>query len=322
MNLHASDPAFFQPGKRKAENIDDLLQLCERKLGLGADRRWTLVSSRMKLQKTFFEVEEASAEGSRRLIGKSSRSDKAAGAYEILRMLWSCGMRPPSRYTVVEPVAYLPERSLLVQEKAPGLQLISKLQLRTASVEDAQEAVSWLKRLQVLPVPVQPPADPRWNMDSCCAELPRALAGEEHRTERLMSAVRERMPYSGRLVPSHGDYHPMNLYLSPERVTVIDLDTFAGREPMADISYLLAQTAIMGYMTLGSFGGTADFRAALVAAIDDIDMDRISVNMGFAFLRSLHYDFCILHTKPVHLVEPFLSAAEQCVFDRDVDFGV
>ena len=325
IDLEGSDPVFTQPGKRQAADIAEIIGRVRAELGFGDDRPWRLVSSRLKLTKTFFEVEELTPAGPRRLIGKVSPSKSAQTAFNSMRLLWDAGLRPPSLFTVAEPVAYLPDRFLLLQEKAPGVQLLQKIKAGEAHPGDAHCAADWLTALQRLDVPAEPSVSPGFNLESCRQELPAALPEHAARLERLVNSIAAAVEPRTTLVPSHGDFHPMNVYIAADRVTAIDLDTFAAREPMTDVAYFLAQSAIMGFLMKGTFDVTSALRRAFVDAYEQNssiapDRSRIGLQMALAFVRSLHYDFCILHTHPEAAVVPFLDAAARAL-EGDIGIG-
>jgi hypothetical protein len=96
-----------------APKIDELIDVVRERVG----GEWNVIRSVMKLRKILFEAEW----NGRRIIGKVSKSDRAKTAYESFQIVWKCGLRPPARHTVVEPIAWIPERSLLILEKAPGI---------------------------------------------------------------------------------------------------------------------------------------------------------------------------------------------------------
>ena len=317
MNSNPSDPVFTHAGGRPAEGVDELLAFAREQLGLGPDRCWQLISSGMKFTKTFFELEESRPEGSRRLIGRVSAREKWKGAYEILRKLRDAGMRPPSPYCVVEPVAFLPERNLLLQEKAAGQQLFEKIKTGTATERDAERAAEWLVALQRLAFPNLPQGS-CGDFERTRKELPDAIPSSARRIIQILDFLSKRFRATVPGAPSHGDYHPMNIYLDDERVTVIDVDTFAAREPMFDVGYFLAHSAVMGYHHSGTFEPTENLRAVFLDTCERLaphrfHKERVRVHVAFAFLRSLHYDLCILRTYPKEVVDPFLSAAERAL---------
>jgi aminoglycoside phosphotransferase (APT) family kinase protein len=122
---------------------------------------------------------------------------------------------------------------------------------------------------------------------------------------------------SEHLRPSHGDFHPMNLFLAPDRVTAIDLDTFALRDREADIGYCLAQTANFGLLLLESFEATEQARAIFLDECGAVDVPRVRAHMAWALLQSIHFDLCILKVKNQN-VERIVNAAERLLHSTEV----
>jgi Ser/Thr protein kinase RdoA (MazF antagonist) len=304
-DLFAPDPAFAG-ARRSGDHVEELIEYARAQLGLGADRPWTLVSSRGKLGKTFFEVDENGT----RIIGKMSRSERAQNTFQLLRTMWDAGMRPPSQHTVTRPIAWLPEKHLLLQEKARGEQLIALIQKQTLNaVEGVARAGEWLHTLRSLQLRPAPASDMRQAIARCRAELSAALPEQRARVERLLDEVEDAPEYGGPLAPSHGDYHPMNVFVAEDRVTAIDVDTFALREPAFDVAYFVAQTAIMGFHVFDNFAATRELREVFRSCAPPAPEERVALHVRFALVRSLHYDLCILKVKDRGFVEPFLRAA-------------
>jgi hypothetical protein len=315
----AEDAAFKRPDKQLPE-AEELAAWARQQLKLGSDRPWTLISARHRLGKLFFEVEEKNGTGSRRLVAKVSKTDRRKGTFDILSRLWKAGLRPPSPYTTVEPVAYLPERKLLLQERAPGRPLLELVLAQPeAQADAAAKAARWLIALQNLDIQAAESADLACDIDKCCLELGGALAARAGQIRRLNEQVSAGLERAGRdLLPSHGDFHPLNIYLADTgRVTGIDLDTFGLRRPVADVAYFLAQAALMGYMQKRSFAATATVRDVFLKTYEaeasrHLPRDVLGALMAGAFVRSLHYDVCILKTDR-RFDEQWLTAAERCV---------
>jgi Ser/Thr protein kinase RdoA (MazF antagonist) len=154
-------------------------------------------------------------------------------------------------------------------------------------------------------------------MERCSGELASEVPSQASRIARLGDEISGalRAFTSLDLVPCHGDYHPMNVFIDDDgRVTVIDLDTLSSCERESDIAYFCAQTAIMGYFEFGSFGDTLPVREAFLSGYGlPLDSRRLGVYAAEAFLRSLHYDLCILRTNQRTLIDPWLTAAAQCL---------
>jgi hypothetical protein len=306
IQLHGSDPVFR--GTRPAAGVDELVEWTRAQLGIGPERPWRVIHSRQKMTKTLFEVDE----NGRRLIGKVSQSERARQTFDILSELWRAGMRPPSKCIVTEPLAWLPDRNLLLQAKAAGVQLIDLVQSRKQGAPAAVEAAAqWLHALHGLQLNPPDPSPP--DVERCRSELMHGLPEAAARIDKIAARLSEELSADTqeRKVPSHGDYHPLNVFIDEDgTVTAIDLDTFAAREPASDVSYFLAQLAIMGFHVLGGFEATAEMRGVFRRAAPPAGDDRIDAGIRWAFLRSLHYDVCILKLRERGHVTPFLHVAE------------
>ena len=299
VDLHASDPAFSGV-RRVGEGVEELVAFAQTQLG----GDWRVISSRMKMQKTFFEAEY----NGRRVIGKVSKSKRAEAAYSNLSDAWQAGMRPPSRYTVTEPIAWLPERKLLIQEKAPGSPLIDLAKLDGNGKSLMRDAAAWLQAIWTADISVSEDRFDVAAVEQRAAELGSAM--NDHRIQRLAREAADHLD-SGRAecVPSHGDYHPMNVFISPDRVTAIDFDTLAGRRKEVDVAYFLAQFANLGLHVFGSFEATEELRSEFLSACGPLDHRRISAYMAWTLLRSLHYDLCILKIRN-EAAESMIRASE------------
>ena len=182
IDLHASDPVFR--GTRPGTGVDELVDWARTQLGIGPDRPWRVMSSRQKLQKTLFEVDE----NGKRIVGKVSKSERAQDTFRKLTTLWQAGMRPPSKCIVTEPLAWLPERHLLLQCKAEGTQLIDLIRERSpGAIHGAEHAGQWLHALQALKVETPAAAAP--DLDRCRTELAAALPEERQRIEAIADSL-------------------------------------------------------------------------------------------------------------------------------------
>jgi len=182
-----------------------------------------------------------------------------------------------------------------------------------------QKAARWLAALHAARVEAEPWKHDGAMLDRCSSELGSKIPAERARIGAIAGKAQAGRPSSqgAALAPSHGDFHPMNIFLAPSgRVTVIDWDTFGGRERAADVGYFLSQTAIIGYLQHASFNATESMRRRFLecyeqAARTTLDRKRLGSIMAASFLRSLHYELCILHTGNSEIIEPWLRSAEQ-----------
>ncbi|HYI92979.1 MAG TPA: phosphotransferase, partial [Bryobacteraceae bacterium] len=270
-NLFAWDQT--EPNEKiSAPNIEELIDVVTERVG----GDWNVIRSVMKLRKVLFEAEW----NGRRVIGKVSKSDRAKTAYESFRAVWGCGLRPPARYTVVEPIAWIPERSLLLLEKAPGISFLDAMQTSTQAEAAARHAAVWLKAMWECDAPgpekLFDPAAAVERAETLSLALGSALPND---LTKMIIDILAKRPTSMR--PSHGDFHPMNLFVSDDRVTAIDLDTFAWQEREADIGYCLAQTANFGLMLFDSFADTEHLRSAFLEECGPVEIERVAAHMAW-----------------------------------------
>jgi UDP-2-acetamido-3-amino-2,3-dideoxy-glucuronate N-acetyltransferase len=274
------------------------------------------------------ETEDRADADLRRLIGKVYKGDRGQGHFDALSRLREAGFRPPSPFTVVYPVAYIADRQLLLQEKAPGSLLADLIfgEPDAAAFGALDRAAGWLAALHGAEVNAQPRLERvRMLVARQGRELMELLPQQAYRVERL--AARALAGLEARhltpLVPSHGDFHPKNVFITADgRVTVIDFDTFGLQEQAADVAYILAQTAIMGYRRRGSFAATAQARHCFIQAYLEaapmLSGQRLALYQGMAFLQSLHYELCTLRNGRTAIIEPWLTNAERCLLDEEL----
>ncbi|MBI4499375.1 MAG: phosphotransferase [Chloroflexi bacterium] len=249
------------------------------------------------------------------VIGKAYARDRGAYAYAVMAALHARGFSADRGCAVPRPLAYLPEWRVLLQGKALGVQLSSLLYHPDRGPAGAGQAARWLARLHqsALPEELAPRAEPRDGLEDYGRDLAAAYPGQRRSVQDLLTRLTDLLgePSRETLVPTHGDYHPKNIFLDGPTVTVIDFDTFALGEPARDLGYFLAQCAIMAYHKRGSFApALAPIQAFLEgyrAAGLDPDLRRAARYVARAFFQSLHYELCVLHTGNHALIPVWLD---------------
>ena len=268
---------------------EELLEVCRSRIG----GEWKLLSSSVKLSKAIFEAEH----NGRLVIGKVSGSKRAQTAFGSLTILREAGLRPPSEFTVPEPIAWFEDHKLLVLEKAPGESVVDVLQRGGEATEYVRRAADLLICMQSLSS--ENVAVNEFKVEAArkrAAELANAI--DDARIVPMANAAIDVLAEKpARVVLSHGDYHPMNIYVAPGRVTAIDLDTVARREPEADVAYFVAQTANFGLLMFDRLAFTLELRDTFLTRFAALDNRRLAAHIAWALLQSLHYDTCILKIK-------------------------
>ncbi len=252
------------------------------------------------------------------IVAKFYGSDRGTKALGALQQLWEAGFRPPARYCVPRPYGYLPEQGALLQANAPGATWASFLRgdERALAAVSAQ-AGAWLVQLQRSPVSAEAKS---WKSDVDSAQrfaqelassFPEHASRLEPVAEQFIQALRaEGIPQ----LPSHGDYHPKNVFLTPRLTTVIDFDTMGLREAAFDVGYAIGQLLIMSYFQLGDFAPGASAALAFWRRYQvggPVTWTRVAVQVARTFLQSLHYELCTLRNNRVELLDPWLDLIEE-----------
>jgi hypothetical protein len=306
--------------------LSDIVSLVVHALDNVRSEYCRVVRLRKKMRKIFFELEVRGKKGPRNYIGKIYSSDRGRTHFDALQCLRNAGFCPPSLFTVVDPIVYFDDHCLLLQEKAPGRPLAKVLADGNAAATKALAQTGlWLATLHNTVVEShnrikKVAAD----VTRYGGELARLLPRQSARLERLMSlALSELLMKDLKLVPSHGDFHSKNVYITDDgRVTLIDLDTFGRQEPAADVAFFLAQTAIIGYHRQRSFAASQQHRDYFLRCYLDASLpippERLAVHLGVTFLQSLHYELCVLRTGNLAIIDPWLCNIERFLLDGQV----
>lgn len=241
-----------------------------------------------------------------RIVLKRDGRRRADAVFQILRQLRDAGLRPPAHVRVPEPLGTSRDGQVLVQEWVPGDPWADSLG-KADALEASARAAQWLATLQSLPVPAPASQAHLASVSRYARELVAAHPSETATIRRLSGRLLQGLSsISQPAVPSHGDLHPKNLLIDGEVVTVVDLDTFAAREPAFDVGYAIGELIIMAMFRLG--GATAGLEAAgafwfgYLQAGGTATPERVALHVGRTFLQSLHYELCVLRNSKYELL--------------------
>jgi aminoglycoside phosphotransferase (APT) family kinase protein len=319
----AADASFVEG--RPPDNIREIVHSLRKQLGLDGSRPWTLISARTKLGRILFEVEEQTANGPRRFIGKVGRVERVETLYRALKALRAAGFKPPSRITVPEPVACLPECGVVLQEKVPGRSASDLLfQSSGRASIAAADCARWLVALHEGGVTAPQVETGTRQVHEWVRELAETLPKEAVRLEKIAEAISiEARSGVSVVVPAHGDFHPMNVIIAGNtRVTGIDIDKFGCREREADLGWFLMQTAAFGHFRTGTFEATDAARRLFMRCYEAeignrVQANRVALHMAMAFLKNLHFELVLLKTGHTELAAPWLGGAAR-VLEGDI----
>lgn len=255
-----------------------------------------------------YQIEHGGQRPPTTLIAKWHEPAEGPAVASLLQTLWQNGFAG-DRLCIAQPLGYIHDRNILLQAEAKGMTLYSclaALSERCAMEANATQAVRlagrWLAKLHALQDAALRARSPVEDAPGClcamqrhCTELAARFPAEAVPITQIAQSIRACLTDTSvqPLVPTHGDFHPKNIYIAGERVTVIDFDRFAYSRPERDIGYFMAQSMTMAHTASTQFqaGATwnAEFIDSYVAAGRPPDPAALGAYIGIAFLEVLFY---------------------------------
>ena len=205
-------------------------------------------------------------------IGKADYRHGGVDTFAFMRRLREAGFGSEDDTCIPEPIAYLEDLDILVQTEAPGRCLYEWLSdPANDDVGPAGYAGRWLGKLHQTRLPSAEGALPadfeERKLTGYCRELSEALPEHAQRIgDCTQGALEQLRAVQGiRLVPTHGDYQPKNIYADGPRLTVIDWDRGALGHPARDVGHFVGQCLTMAYAKIGSFDPGTRWNDAFLA---------------------------------------------------------
>jgi phosphotransferase family enzyme len=171
--------------------------------------------------------------------------DDGLAAHRILLGFWEQGFGADAEYRVAEPIAYLDDSRVVIVGAAPGECLLELLARgRLAWEEGVRRAARWLATLHSSPLRLGAVDDSTRRALHLARRVAQTIARRpdlEALLVRLLGELSARAPAtSSRLeVQTHGRFHAEHVYLTPEHVTVIDLDRASRGDRAKDVGEFL-----------------------------------------------------------------------------------
>ncbi len=269
-------------------------------------------------------------------IAKWHEPEHGLRLFTLLRALWDAGFTDDQPLCISEPLQFITESHILLQSEACGVPLYHRLcELGGVAEPDANAlvpvrlAARWLAQLHSLADfetgyrqartahPTDSLSQMRMQHDALGAMFPAHATRFERLAQMIENAFQSQRGYAR--VPTHGDYHPKNIYISDGRVTVIDFDRFAMSAAERDVSYFLVQSMTMAYSQSHTFQTAARWNAAFVDAYQQCGMllnpTLLRVFWGVAFFEVLYYRLCVRPVPDRAFIAEWLSHCEQFMAD-------
>jgi hypothetical protein len=212
------------------------------------------------------------------VVAKVYGGDKGLTAYNGMRALWDSELARSPAVTIAEPLAYLPDRRLLIQGPIPEDRTLKDLirsTLRQATPEPLDELDDYMARTAAGLAALHRSGVRSGETVTLetkvgeVEELVQRLAGPiqdfGNAAEPLLAWLDEvaaRHPAEP-LVPAHGSFRPAQVLLHDREVGFIDFDSFCQAEPALDVALFRA-----GIKDIGA-GAQPEIDLAALEAVAD-----------------------------------------------------
>ena len=260
------------------------------------------------------------------LVGKRyANGAEGEKAFSLMQQLWRSGFGEGSRFKIPKPLCYLPEFKLLVQERAHGTLLPKYLgRGNDAGLARTKMVARWLAKLHQLediPTGIDFSAGDETSINNFACQV-----GQRHpclapRLQDLAASICERITYPQGLAlrAVHGDFHPENIFVTQDRVTVIDFDNFCRSDPARDLGYIVAQMRAMAYFSTGLLqAADREIRAFLhvyLASTTSQELRsmacRIAAFAARTCLANMYYISCVLANERTEVLSTLLMEMER-----------
>jgi hypothetical protein len=257
-----------------------------------ADGTWT--TKIIQLDGTGAATVQVQLGGGDAVYAKLFPFDDGPAVYAKLRALRAAGLGPNQRYQVVEPLAWVDEEKVLICRGAAGHPISDLL---GGDVDELAAATAraghWLGRLHGSPLRIGRPQSLLVTGELTSMAKRLVKVGADHpdyvRPARSMLAQLDALTYDtvdGIVAQSHGQYRPIHVFLSPDVVTVIDLDRSAPADPARDVAEFLHRLRLGVHNATGDMSRADPACASFLAAYrESAGGDEHLVNLRFHWAR-------------------------------------
>ncbi len=277
----------------------------------------------------YFENGARRTEHRQTFVAKWYEPERGERMYQLMRALYESGFTRDEPLSMPEPWAFIRERHILLQTVAAGGQLADYLDDPSSARARVRLAARWLGKLHTRGATFPSVFAAQVHAEIARAEtwgdlLSKLFPHYASRLNLIRATLQARLVLesSEGLVPTHGDYHPKNIYIAGARVSVIDLDRFAMGYAERDVGYFIAQSRVMCHARTDSYEKSelwvATFLKEYARSGVSLDTARLGAYTALAFLEVLGYVFKL---QPVKDEFVFAQWLEQCQRALDGKLG-
>jgi aminoglycoside phosphotransferase (APT) family kinase protein len=170
-------------------------------------------------------------------------------SYAALQSMWTDGFGKTAALQVPEPLGFMPDEKFLIMRRAEGVPLATLLFEANPKIDvlkATRAAARWLAQLHNSPLPirlVEPPVErvKLFKLSDMLAKASAAYPEQSGLLLELLQKLRALAPVESatRLVPTHGQYTPANIFLHDDKASVIDLDRICLSDGAKDVAMFI-----------------------------------------------------------------------------------
>ncbi|HLE64381.1 MAG TPA: phosphotransferase [Pyrinomonadaceae bacterium] len=185
------------------------------------------------------------------LVGTWRQDGRNSDMDDLYKRLWQGGFCKPHDLNIPQPLGYWGRLHLRLREKASGKLLKDWINYADADWTAPMRRVgAWLAKLHNSNIKVERKFNIEnevrllegWLADLMLCDFP-WMAHEKDRVAELMEEfiARTKEMELDRVCITHGDFHPENIFVRGNAITVIDFEQSAIADPASDLGYLLGE---------------------------------------------------------------------------------
>lgn len=247
----------------------------------------------------------------------------------LLFALWNAGFDGRQGLAIAEPLGYISSKHILLQRRANGVPLLDRLTASPMDVHSAHTAGRWLGKFHStasLPV-FGPSVQTEIERITTCAR-DAASSAPTFRSQILqLAAETARVQHSAvsSLVPTHGDFHPKNIFVSRHCLTVIDFDRFTRSHRERDLGFFLAQSMTMPRQPANQLNRAGKWNTAFLDGYTNEtqspDSALLHSYIVSALLEILFYKLCVRPSADYSFLPGWLAFCEDLFARTDFAFA-
>lgn len=247
----------------------------------------------------------------------------------LLLALWNAGFDGREGFAISQPFGYITSKNILLQGQARGAPLYHALNRSPADVKQAERAGQWLAKFHGthgLPVFGPSVQEEIARITDCAHQVARRVSARSSRVLDLATEV-ERIQWTAATarVPTHGDYHPKNIYIDRDLLTVIDFDRFAMSHRERDLGFFMAQSMTMprrpGKTLSRARAWNAAFLEGYARNAQSPHPTLLCSYIVSALLEVLFYKLCVRPMTDLTFVGDWLGVCEKLLARRTILFA-